>query len=48
VRALVGSVGLVLAVPITGAVASLLARWMVQREAARARSERARQPESSE
>ena len=35
VRTLVGSVGLILAVPITGLIASLLARWMVQREAAR-------------
>ena len=40
VRALVGSVGLVLAVPITGVVASLLARWTVQREAARVQSRR--------
>jgi len=32
VRTLVGSVGLVLAVPITGLVASLLAHWMVQQE----------------
>ena len=32
VRTLVGSVGLVLAVPITGLIASLLARWMVRRE----------------
>ena len=31
VRTLVGSVGLVLAVPITGLIASLLARWMVRR-----------------
>ena len=35
VRTLVGSVGLILAVPITGLIASLLAHWMVQREAAR-------------
>jgi uncharacterized membrane protein len=34
VRTLVGSVGLVLAVPITGLIASLLARWMVRREEA--------------
>ena len=34
VRTLVGSVGLVLAVPITGLIASLLARWTVRREAA--------------
>jgi uncharacterized membrane protein len=34
VRTLVGSVGLILAVPITGLVASLLARWMVRREGA--------------
>ena len=32
VRTLVGSVGLVLAVPITGLVASLMARWAVRRE----------------
>ncbi len=32
VRTLVGSVGLVLAVPITGLLASLLARWVVNRE----------------
>jgi uncharacterized membrane protein len=31
VRALVGSVGLILAVPITGLIASLLARWTVRR-----------------
>lgn len=35
VRTLVGSVGLVLAVPITGLIASLLARWTVRRMAAR-------------
>ena len=34
VRTLAGSVGLVLAVPITGLVASLLARWTVRREEA--------------
>lgn len=33
VRTLVGSVGLVMAVPITGLIASLLARWAVEREA---------------
>jgi uncharacterized membrane protein len=33
VRTLVGSAGLVLAVPITGLIASLLAHWMVRREA---------------
>jgi len=32
VRTLVGSIGLILAVPITGLIASLLARWMVRRE----------------
>lgn len=32
VRTLVGSVGLILAVPITGLIASLLARWAVRRE----------------
>jgi len=32
VRTLVGSAGLVLAVPITGFIASLLARWTVLRE----------------
>jgi uncharacterized membrane protein len=35
VRTLVGSVGLVLAVPITGLIASLLAHWMVRREETR-------------
>jgi uncharacterized membrane protein len=34
VRTLVGSIGLVLAVPITGLIAGLLARWMVRREMA--------------
>jgi uncharacterized membrane protein len=34
VRTLVGSAGLVLAVPITGFVASLLARWSIRRERA--------------
>jgi len=34
VRTLAGSVGLVLAVPITGLIASLLARWMAQRKEA--------------
>jgi uncharacterized membrane protein len=32
VRTLAGSLGLILAVPITGLIASLLARWAVQRE----------------
>lgn len=32
VRTLVGSVGLILAVPLTGLIASLLARWAVRRE----------------
>ena len=32
VRTLVGSIGLILAVPITGLIASLLARWTVRRE----------------
>ena len=32
VRTLVGSLGLILAVPITGLIASLLAHWMVRRE----------------
>ena len=32
VRTLVGSVGLILAVPITGLIASVLARWSVRRE----------------
>jgi uncharacterized membrane protein len=36
VRTLVGSVGLILAVPLTGLIASLLARWAVRREEARA------------
>jgi len=35
VRTLVGSVGLTLAVPITGLIASLLARWTVRREETR-------------
>jgi len=35
VRTLVGSMGLILAVPITGLVASLFARWAVRREMAR-------------
>jgi len=38
VRTLVGSMGLVLAVPITGLIASLLAHWAAQREAFRTRS----------
>ena len=32
VRTLVGSVGLILAVPITGLIASLMARWAVRRD----------------
>ena len=35
VRTLVGSLGLVLAVPITSLIASLLARWAVSRESAK-------------
>jgi uncharacterized membrane protein len=35
VRTLAGSIGLVLAVPITSLIASWLARWMIQRERAR-------------
>lgn len=35
VRTLVGSVGLVLAVPITGLIASLMARWVVRRDVPR-------------
>jgi uncharacterized membrane protein len=35
VRTLVGSIGLVLAVPLTALIASLLARWMIRRERAR-------------
>lgn len=34
VRTLVGSMGLILAVPITSLIASLMARWIVQRKAA--------------
>jgi uncharacterized membrane protein len=34
VRTLVGSMGLILAVPITSVIASLLARWIVRRESA--------------
>jgi len=37
VRTLVGSVGLVLAAPITSLIASLLAHWMIQREATKGR-----------
>jgi uncharacterized membrane protein len=33
VRTLVGSIGLVLAVPITGLIASLLAQWVARRSA---------------
>jgi uncharacterized membrane protein len=40
VRTLVGSVGLILAVPITGLIASLLARWTVRREETRLRANR--------
>ena len=40
VRTLVGSVGLILAVPITGLIASVLARWTVHREEARLRAGR--------
>ncbi len=36
VRTLVGSIGLILAVPLTGLIASLLARWAVRRGEARA------------
>jgi uncharacterized membrane protein len=39
VRTLVGSVGLILAVPITGLIASLLAHWAVWREETRAELE---------
>jgi len=35
VRTLVGSLGLILAVPITGLIASLIARWAVRQEEAR-------------
>ena len=35
VRTMVGSIGLVLAVPITGLVASLIARWVIRREKGR-------------
>jgi uncharacterized membrane protein len=40
VRTLVGSVGLILAVPITGLIASLLARWTVRRGETRRRANR--------
>jgi uncharacterized membrane protein len=40
VRTLVGSVGLILAVPITGLIASLLARWTVRREETRLHANR--------
>jgi uncharacterized membrane protein len=40
VRTLVGSVGLILAVPITGLIASLLARWRVRREETRRHANR--------
>jgi uncharacterized membrane protein len=39
VRTLVGSIGLILAVPITSLLASLLARWTAQRQAAHATPE---------
>jgi len=39
VRTLVGSLGLVLAVPITGLIASLLARWAVRQKGAQAPGE---------
>jgi uncharacterized membrane protein len=39
VRTLVGSAGLVLAVPITGLVASLLARWSIRWERPQERDE---------
>jgi uncharacterized membrane protein len=39
VRTLVGSVGLVLAVPITGLIASWMARWAVRREETRGQGE---------
>lgn len=38
VRTLVGSVGLILAVPLTGLIASLLARWAVRQKGARTTS----------
>lgn len=38
VRTLVGSMGLILAVPLTGLIASLLARWAVRRGETRARA----------
>ena len=40
VRTLVGSAGLVLAVPITGLIASLMARWAVRRVGAEERGSR--------
>jgi len=39
VRTLVGSIGLILAAPITSLIASLLAHWLVQRERARTEKE---------
>jgi uncharacterized membrane protein len=36
VRTMVGSIGLVMAVPITSLIASLVARWVVRRESAKA------------
>lgn len=44
VRTLVGSSGLVLAVPITGLIASVLARWSTQRRAGEERGMEAREP----
>jgi uncharacterized membrane protein len=35
VRTLAGSLGLILAVPITGLIASLIARWAVRQEEAK-------------
>ncbi|MFN2269491.1 MAG: YibE/F family protein, partial [Anaerolineae bacterium] len=35
VRTLAGSLGLILAVPITGLIASLIARWAVRQERAK-------------
>jgi uncharacterized membrane protein len=41
VRTLVGSLGLILAVPITGLIASLIARWAVRQEEGRRNAESA-------
>jgi len=46
VRALVGSAGLILAVPLTGLIASLLARWAVRRGEDQARSRHPKQKEA--